>query len=153
MQWIVCLTGSANVVALPRLADSLAGRMQIITLWPISQGEIDGVRENFIDWLFRDDIALPHSLGGDWKEVLARAIKGGYPEALDRETDRLRRQWLDSYVTTLINRDVREVGNVRDLKAFFGRRLVRTPKITLKVSSASKGLHALPISALWRRYP
>ncbi len=112
------LTGSANVFALPRLADSLAGRMQIITLWPLSQGEIDGVRENFIDWAFSEDIGVPRSLGCDRKEVLARAIKGGYPEALDRKTDRLRRQWLDSYVTTLINRDVREIGNIRDLKDF-----------------------------------
>jgi predicted AAA+ superfamily ATPase len=112
------LTGSANVFALPRLADSLAGRMQIITLWPLSQGEIDGVKENFIDWVFREEVSLPRSLGGDRKEVIARAIRGGYPEALDRKTERLRRQWLDAYVTTLINRDVREIGNIRDLKDF-----------------------------------
>ncbi|HKX31111.1 MAG TPA: ATP-binding protein [Blastocatellia bacterium] len=112
------LTGSANIFALPRLADSLAGRMQIITLWPLSQGEIDGVKENFIDWVFSEKIHVPRAFSGDRKEFLTRAIRGGYPEVLDRKADRLRRLWLDGYVTTLINRDVREVGNVRDLKDF-----------------------------------
>jgi predicted AAA+ superfamily ATPase len=112
------LTGSANVYALPRLADSLAGRLQIVTLWPLSQGEIDGVRENFMDWVFRKEISLPRSFSGDRKDVLARVIRGGYPEALDRKTERLRRMWLDAYVATLLNRDVREAGNIRDLKDF-----------------------------------
>lgn len=112
------LTGSANVFALPRLADSLAGRLQIVTLWPLSQGEIDGVKENFIDWVFRDEISLPRAFGVDRKEALARALRGGYPEVFDRKTEKSRRAWLDSYVTTLINRDVREIGNVRDLKDF-----------------------------------
>jgi predicted AAA+ superfamily ATPase len=112
------LTGSANVFALPRLADSLAGRLQIVTLWPLSQGEIEGVEENFIDWVFRESVSIPRSFGADRREVLARALRGGYPEAFDRQTEKSRRAWLDSYVTTLINRDVREIGNVRDLKDF-----------------------------------
>jgi len=112
------LTGSANVFALPQLSDSLAGRLQIVTLWPLSQGEIDGVKENFIDWVFREEISLPRTFRGDRKEVLMRAIRGGYPEMLDRKTERLRRLWLESYVTTLISRDVREIGNVRDLRDF-----------------------------------
>jgi len=112
------LTGSANVLSLPKLSDSLAGRIQIVTLWPLSQGETEGVKENFIDWVFGEDISLPRSFSGDRKDVLMRAIRGGYPDVIDRKTERLRRLWLDSYVTTLINRDVREVGNVRDLKDF-----------------------------------
>lgn len=43
------LTGSANVLLLPKLSESLAGRMEILTLWPLSQGEIHGTKENFID--------------------------------------------------------------------------------------------------------
>jgi uncharacterized protein len=112
------LTGSANVFALPRLADSLAGRVQIVTLWPFSQGEIEGVKENFIDWAFRDQISPPRVPGGDRKELLMRALRGGYPEVFERKTERSRRQWLDSYVTALIIRDVREIGNIRDLKEF-----------------------------------
>jgi predicted AAA+ superfamily ATPase len=50
--------------------------------------------------------------------VLRRALRGGYPNVIERKTERLRQLWLESYVTTLINRDVREIGNVRDLKDF-----------------------------------
>ena len=46
------LTGSTNVMLIPRLADSLAGRMEVLQLWPLSQGEIAGRRERFIDALF-----------------------------------------------------------------------------------------------------
>lgn len=48
------LTGSTNVMLLPRLSESLAGRMEILTLWPLSQGEIEGVREGFVDAVFSD---------------------------------------------------------------------------------------------------
>jgi len=112
------LTGSANVLALPKLADSLAGRLQIVTLWPLSQGEIEGQKENFIDWVFGEELRLPGSFKGERAEVLRRALRGGYPNVIERKTERLRQLWLESYVTTLINRDVREIGNVRDLKDF-----------------------------------
>src|SRR5216684_3824773 len=46
------LTGSADVLALPRISESLAGRMEVLTLWPLSQGELAGYREGFIDALF-----------------------------------------------------------------------------------------------------
>ena len=46
------LTGSANVLLLPKLSESLAGRMELLTLWPFSQGEIHGVKEGFVDALF-----------------------------------------------------------------------------------------------------
>jgi hypothetical protein len=94
------------------------GVLQIVTLWPLSQGEIDGTKENFIDWAFRKEISLPRSFDSDRKDILRRAIRGGYPEALDRKTDRLRRMWMDAYIATLLNRDVRETGNIRDLKDF-----------------------------------
>jgi uncharacterized protein len=46
------LTGSADVLLLPKLSESLAGRMEVLTLWPFSQGEMNGVREGFVDALF-----------------------------------------------------------------------------------------------------
>ena len=48
------LTGSANVLLLPRLSESLAGRMEIYTLWPLSQGEFSGTREGFVDAVFSE---------------------------------------------------------------------------------------------------
>jgi uncharacterized protein len=60
------LTGSANVLTLPKLADSLAGRMEILSLWPLSQGEIEGVEENFIDLAFGETLTSPRcALRGD----------------------------------------------------------------------------------------
>lgn len=112
------LTGSANVFALPRMADSLAGRIRIVTLWPLSQGEITGVKENFVDWVFNKDLQLPRNISCDREDIIKRALEGGYPEALEMKTDRLKRTWMDGYINTLISRDVREVGNVRDLKGF-----------------------------------
>lgn len=48
------LTGSAHVLMLPKISESLAGRMEILTLWPFSQGEIEGAKESFVDQIFSD---------------------------------------------------------------------------------------------------
>ena len=55
------LTGSANALFLPRLSEALAGRMEILTLWPLSQGEIEGKKETFIDALFGEYIRFQES--------------------------------------------------------------------------------------------
>jgi predicted AAA+ superfamily ATPase len=54
------LTGSADVLALPSVSESLAGRMEVATLWPLSQGEIAGRRERFIDRVFGGNLPEPH---------------------------------------------------------------------------------------------
>jgi predicted AAA+ superfamily ATPase len=109
------LTGSANVMTLPRLADSLAGRMETITLWPLSQGEIDGVRESFIDQLFAPEFKLPTRLREGRAELISRVARGGYPEVLTRATESRRRAWFSSYLTTILQRDVRELANIEGL--------------------------------------
>ncbi|MFQ5741095.1 MAG: ATP-binding protein, partial [Acidobacteriota bacterium] len=75
------LSGSANVLLLPKLSESLAGRMEVLTLWPLSQGEIEGVREGFIDTVFSDRIRAPGP-GENRAEVAARALRGGSPEVV-----------------------------------------------------------------------
>ncbi len=102
------LTGSANVLQLPRLSESLAGRMEILTLWPLSQGEIEGTEERFLDRVF-DPASLPTSdVGLDRDKLLARIFAGGYPEVVARAAPR-RGSWFESYVTTVLNRDVRDI--------------------------------------------
>lgn len=107
------LTGSADVLMLPRVSESLAGRIEVLTLWPLSQGEIEGVREGFIDRLF-SPVPLEQPPGAvlDRDELAARMNAGGYPEALARPTPRRRRAWFDSYVSTLLQRDVRDIANI-----------------------------------------
>ncbi|HZS46167.1 MAG TPA: ATP-binding protein [Blastocatellia bacterium] len=108
------LTGSADILLLPRLAESLAGRMEILTLWPFSQGEIEGVREGFIDASFGEKLPVfSSSLSRD--EIFTRILTGGYPELLERKNEERRRAWFGSYVTTILQRDVRDLANIEGL--------------------------------------
>ena len=117
------LTGSANVLVLPRLSDSLAGRMEILTLWPLSQGEIEGVREGFVDALFARTPGPPAfwascdlpRLGR--AELFERLVRGGFPELVDKSAESRRRAWFESYTTSILQRDVRDLSNVEDLSA------------------------------------
>lgn len=108
------LTGSANVLLLPQMSDSLAGRMRIVTLWPLSQGEIDGVREQFLGAAFGD---AGFDLVGDSisrEERAERIVRGGFPEAVGLPAGSARDGWMRSYVTTLLERDVRDLSDVAD---------------------------------------
>jgi predicted AAA+ superfamily ATPase len=106
------LTGSANFLVLPRISESLAGRVEVISLATLSQGELEGVREGFVDALFdRDDPGLPPSLLHR-DDYIRRAISGGYPEVLGRAGPARRARWFGSYLTTLIQRDLRDVAAI-----------------------------------------
>jgi len=109
------LTGSANVLLLPRLSESLAGRMQILTLRPLSQGEIEGLREGFLDAVFGDAPLRPSGEGEARPGLLARVLRGGYPEIVGWPDEADRRAWFGSYVTTILQRDVREISNIEGL--------------------------------------
>lgn len=112
------LTGSANVLSLPKLADSLAGRLEILSLWPLAQSEIVGSADNFIDRVWTDPLQQPPPQAVERADLFERLLRGGYPAALSREAGRWRQQWFASYVTTLLERDVRDLSQVRDLTEF-----------------------------------
>ena len=112
------LTGSANVLTLPRLGDSLAGRMEILQLMPLSQGEMEGRREQFIDWVCGDEFQCTQYAALPRAELWQRMIRGGYPEVQGRSSQRGRESWFASYVTTLVERDLRDLSQVRDLHDF-----------------------------------
>lgn len=111
------LTGSADIFLLPRIAESLAGRMEVLTLWPLSQGEIEGVRETFVDSLFATRFQPPAVSGVDRGEILDRVLQGGYPEMLSRSSEARRRAWFGSYTTTILQRDVRDLSSIEDITA------------------------------------
>lgn len=111
------LTGSANVLTLPRLADSLVGRVEIVELWPFTQGESARVSERFIDLLFNDRKQLARSSTLDRREYIERAVAGGFPEAVARPAGRRRDRWFESYIKTLIQRDIKELSNIDRLDA------------------------------------
>ncbi len=106
------LTGSANALLLPQLADALVGRMEIVSLWPLSQGEIGGVREGFVDALFGRHAPTAGTAKPEGPSLVNRVLHGGYPEALATTTDDRRAAWFSAYVTTLLARDVRELARI-----------------------------------------
>lgn len=111
------LTGSASILLLPRISESLAGRMEILTLWPLSQSEIAGRTENFVDAVFADGSLLYTGRGIDRADLTSRVALGGYPAAIQRPYDLRRRAWFGSYLVTILQRDVRDWSNVEDLTA------------------------------------
>jgi uncharacterized protein len=108
------LTGSANVLVLPRLSDSLAGRMEVLTLWPFSEGELANSPASFIDAVFA--VAPPVS-GARAGDVFSRILRGGFPPAVERTDPERRRAWFGAYVLTILERDVREIAHVDNLAA------------------------------------
>ncbi len=116
------LTGSANIMLMPALSDSLAGRMEILTLWPLSQGEINGVREDFVDRLLAKDFELSNLQSKKHKinreELIRLILRGGFPEVVERPVAERRLVWFRSYLTTILERDVRDLSKVEGLTEF-----------------------------------
>ena len=101
------LTGSANIRLVPRVAGALVGRMEILTLWPLSQGEMEERGEGFLDAVRRARLpGDPPALTA--AEVAGRIVRGGYP-GVYAWAERRRSTWLRSYVTGVLERDVREL--------------------------------------------
>jgi predicted AAA+ superfamily ATPase len=109
------LTGSANVLLLPKISESLAGRMEIVTLWPLSQGEIHNIKEDFIDRIFAKDFSLLKTESLSRKALFSRIIHGGYPEILTRKDETRRQDWFESYITAILQRDIRDLTNIEGL--------------------------------------
>jgi predicted AAA+ superfamily ATPase len=106
------LTGSARVLGLRALPDTLPGRTETIELWPFSQGEIDGSPDGFVTSVFRDEIDTPHTSTTSRREYAERIVRGGFPEAVARTAAARRERFFDSYVGDLVTRDVRQLTDI-----------------------------------------
>ena len=128
------LTGSANVMLLPKLSESLAGRMEVLTLWPFSQGEMHGVRESFSDTLFsRQPVGWSgKSAAIGREELLETVLAGGYPLAVARQSTVRRDAWFQSYIMTMLQRDIRDLANIADVTA--------VPRLLTVVAARAGGL-------------
>ncbi len=112
------LTGSANVMTLPRVADSLAGRIETLTLLPLAGCEQQGSRGLWLDTVFTGEIpaAPPEQAQQEvGTAMVQRVLRGGYPQAVSRITAKRRETWVANYVETLIQRDVRDIASVDKL--------------------------------------
>jgi predicted AAA+ superfamily ATPase len=108
------LTGSANLMALPTVADSLAGRMETLSLLPLSQSEIESKGANWIDNAFAGKI-LPEGVNRPERSLAQRVLKGGYPESISRTSAKRRQAWAMQYVEAIIQRDVRDFAGINKL--------------------------------------
>jgi len=111
------LTGSAEVLLLPQVSESLAGRMEILTLWPLSQGEIDGRREGFVDALFGTAALEVPVEPEPWPTLVERLVRGGYPEVVSGGAELRRGAWFDAYLTTILHREIRDLSQIEGLTA------------------------------------
>ena len=109
------LTGSANVFMLPTAAESLAGRMEVLTLEPLSQAEIAGSSHNLVDALFDPAPWARRTVRTDRADVVRRLVASGFPEALGRSDPQRRDAWFRAYLASLLQRDVRDYASIEGL--------------------------------------
>lgn len=108
------LTGSANILRMPRLSDSLAGRIQILRLHPLSQGELEHRKSHFLDTLFKGTFKTKR-IEFSLNKLINRIITGGYPEVFKRPPGRRRINWYRNYIETLIQRDILDISKIRSI--------------------------------------
>jgi predicted AAA+ superfamily ATPase len=108
------VTGSANVLTNRKVNDALTGRIELVTLWPLSQSELEGAKGNIVDALFSAKPPRVHDAPKGRAAFVDRVVAGGYPEAV-RRIGRRRERWLESYLKTTLDRDLRDVSDAQKL--------------------------------------
>lgn len=130
------LTGSANPLLIPKLGDSLAGRMEVIDLMPLSQGEIYNHEEKFLDIIFsnKDLISPKNSLSR--QELIERIIVGGYPAVQSYDghliQEKNRMFWMRNYINLILQRDIRDLSHIE--------KLAEIPNLLALLASQASGL-------------
>lgn len=109
------LTGSANALMIPRLVAALVGRMEVLTLWPFSQGEIKGVKETFIDRCFGPASIRLAGSPETRDRLIRRIVTGGYPEAVATPSPARQQAWFGSHLSTLLQREIRDLAQIEGL--------------------------------------
>lgn len=105
------LTGSANPLVAPRLNDSLAGRMFILHMWPLSRCEILSKRSHFLEKVFDPSATFSEGEHWDRRSMIEAFSAGGYPDALALDSV-TRDRWYDNLLTTILERDVQDIANI-----------------------------------------
>ncbi|HEV3157578.1 MAG TPA: ATP-binding protein [Candidatus Baltobacteraceae bacterium] len=114
------ITGSANLLTLPKISESLAGRMEIFELQTLAESEIEQRKENFVDQLFASNTTWYTTSPVtelSTEDILNRLSRGGYPEVLTRNDEPGRTAWFSAYLQAMMQRDIREIANITDIAA------------------------------------
>ncbi len=105
------LTGSANLMTLPKVADSLAGRMEVAKLLPLSQSELHDTQSTFLDKVFEGKIpTITAPLIAN--DLVQAVLSGGYPEAVARKSHKRRQDWYLNYIDAIVQRDIKEISKI-----------------------------------------
>ncbi len=110
------MTGSANILTLPQIADALPGRVDYLTLWPFSQAELAGTRSVFLENAFVGRAPKLRGAAIGRSAYAERIVRGGFPEAVDADDSR-RRRFFSGYADSILGREVNEVSSLRDFEA------------------------------------
>lgn len=116
------LTGSSNLLSLPQVADSLAGRMEVHTLLPLSQSELQGRANDFLqraqthDWPIANPQWATPAVHGR-RDTVVNVLAGGFPDMRSRANHSRQLAWANAYIKTLVERDVRDVAQIEHLSA------------------------------------
>lgn len=116
------ITGSANIVTHPRIADALPGRVDYMNLWPFSQTELDERQSAFLELVFAGDTPGAKEPPIGRRGYAERVARGGFPEIARSKADR-RRRFFAGYVDSILGREIDELGSVRDVEST--KRLLR----------------------------
>lgn len=109
------LTGSANAMMLPAVSDSLAGRMEVISLFPLAECEIQGKSPTFLKKLL-SNIAPETRNIKIRDQLISKILSGGFPEALSRKTESRRTAWFHQYILSMIQKDMKDLGDLEHLR-------------------------------------
>lgn len=107
------LTGSANLRRIPTVSDALPGRVDYLTLWPLTQGELRGQSEDFLNRLFRGEIPKIADAPVGRREFADLLLRGGFPEA-QRRTGAARQRFFESYIASIVDRDIGDTSHVHE---------------------------------------
>lgn len=112
------LTGSTRFLTIPTLSESLAGRVAILDLWPLSVAERAGTTPDLLSWLFAEPRALLTTTTSPVTrhEYLQLACTGGFPEVSKRSVGAPRSRWFSDYLRTVTQRDIRELKQVEQME-------------------------------------
>jgi hypothetical protein len=105
------LTGSANIQSIPGAQESLAGRISKIRLRPLAQGELLGVKPNFLAAAFNQSFAQRTKKAYGRDAILKMAFQGGFPEAIKLKAEN-RGNWHRDYIGALLDRDLKDIAKI-----------------------------------------
>ncbi len=142
------LTGSANPLVAPKLNDSLAGRMFIHHLWPLSMGEIQQKKSRFLESIFDPNAMFSNGSYWDRESLIEILSQGGYPNSFSLDEE-MRDRWYDNLLTTILERDVSDIANIakpRDIAKLLNILATRSASL-LNISELSR-IASIPYTTL-----